>query len=129
MARILVVDDDEADRLIEEAILTQAGHEVIAFEGGADALRRQLDGDVDLVITDLEMPDVHGFELITILRGLRPSPPVVAVSGKGRLQLHFARELGAQVTVEKPVDRERLLKAVETALAGGDEVEEERRSG
>ena len=128
MARILVVDDVEADRLIEETILTRAGHEVIALEGGAEALRRQLDGDVDLVITDLDMPDVHGFELITILRELVPSPPVVAISGKGRLQLHFARELGAQVTVEKPVDRERLLEAVETALASV-EGEAERRSG
>ena len=117
MARILVVDDAEADRLLEETILTEAGHEVIALEGGEDAFRRQLEGGVDVVITDLQMPDVHGFELITIFRDLVPSPPVVAISGTGPLQLHLARQLGAVVTLEKPIDRERLLQAVETALA------------
>ena len=119
MARILVVDDVEADRVVEQAILESAGHEVIALEGGEDALRRQLEGGVDLVITDLQMPDVHGFELITILRDLVPSPPVVAVSGTGQVQLHMAKQFGATVTLEKPVDRDRLLQAVETALSAG----------
>lgn len=121
MARILVVDDAESDRLIEETILTNAGHEVIATSGGEQALRSQLEQGVDLVITDLKMPDVHGFELITIFQDLVPSPPVIAVSGTGQIQLHMARRLGAVTTLEKPIDEERLLNAVEEALAEGTE--------
>ncbi len=116
MARILVVDDAESDRLIEETILTNAGHEVISSAGGEQALRSHLEEGVDLVITDLQMPDVHGFELISIFQDLDPSPPVIAVSGTGQVQLHMARRLGAVTTLEKPVDEDRLLSAVEAAL-------------
>jgi DNA-binding NtrC family response regulator len=119
MARILVVDDAESDRLIEETILTNAGHEVVSTGGGEQALRSQLEEGVDLVITDLQMPDVHGFELISIFQDLVPSPPIIAVSGTGQVQLHMARRLGAVTTLEKPVDEERLLRAVEAALAEG----------
>lgn len=116
MARILIVDDEASDRLIEETILTEAGHEVLSAADGEDALRRYLDSGIDVVVTDLQMPDVHGFELISILRSMQPGPPVIAVSGKGDLQLHMARELGASVTLKKPVDPERLLRAVEAVL-------------
>lgn len=124
MARILVVDDAESDRLIEEAILTNAGHEVISSAGGEQALRSHLERGVDLVITDLKMPDVHGFELISIFQDLDPSPPVIAVSGTGRIQLHMARRLGAVTTLEKPIDEERLLKAVNAALSEQAEAED-----
>ena len=116
MARILIVDDEESDRLIEEAILTEAGHEVCCAAGGEQALRRYLESGIDLVITDLQMPDVHGFELISILRDLLPSPPVIAVSGTGEFQLHMASQLGASVTLTKPIDAGALLQAVENAL-------------
>jgi CheY-like chemotaxis protein len=119
VARILIVDDEESDRLLGEAILTRAGHEVVTSSGGEDALRRFLGEGVDVVITDLQMPDVHGFELITILRELLPQPPVIAVSGTGEFQLHMARELGAVATLTKPLQPETLLGAVDAALRSG----------
>lgn len=117
MARILIVDDEESDLLIEEAILTGAGYTVVSSSGGEQALRRHLEGGVDLIITDLQMPDVHGFELISIIRELLPSPPIIAVSGTGEFQLHMARQLGAAVTLKKPIDPTRLLQAVEETLS------------
>jgi CheY-like chemotaxis protein len=116
MARILLVDDSESDRLLHRTILSGAGYEVVSSEGGEEALRKQLEGGVDLVITDLQMPDVHGFELIAIFRDLHPSPPIIAVSGTGEVQLHMARQLGAVTTLTKPLDPPRLLEAVEQAL-------------
>ena len=65
---ILIVDDEEVDRLLMQAILARVGHQTEVAETGEDALRRFLRGGIDLVITDLHMPDVHGFELISILR-------------------------------------------------------------
>ena len=82
MARVLIVDDAESDRVLEETILTQAGHYVLSASNGEEAILRYLDSGVDIVITDLEMPHVHGFELIARLRDLRPCPPVIAVSGE-----------------------------------------------
>lgn len=115
MARILIVDDEETDRLLVEAILTRAGHETIVVEGGEEALRAYLDRDVDIVITDLKMPDVHGFELITIMREFRTPPVVIALSGTGPFQLHMAEALGAEWTLLKPVDPRMLLDAVHRA--------------
>ena len=117
MARILIVDDEESARMFEETIITDAGHDVCSSPGAEQALRQYLENDFDLVITDLQMPDLHGFELISILRDLIPSPPVIAVSGAGETQLLEARRLGAVATLAKPIDAARLLRAVDEVLA------------
>jgi len=116
VARILIVDDAESDRVLEESILLRAGHEVVSAANGEEAIARYLDSGVDVVITDLEMPHVHGFELISRLRDLRPCPPVIAVSGAGAFHLDVALELGAISTLAKPIDAVLLLQAVDAAL-------------
>ena len=117
MARILIVDDEESDRVLLQAILERAGHETFLAADGEEALRKyQLKG-IDVVITDLQMPEVHGFELITIIRDFSPPPAVIAVSGTGTFQLQMAEALGANSTIAKPVIPELLLDAVERALA------------
>jgi CheY-like chemotaxis protein len=119
MARILIVDDEEADRVLAAAILERAGHETFTAEGGEEALREFLKSGIDVVLTDLHMPDVHGFELITIMREFEPPPEVIAVSGTGPFQLHMAEALGAELTLQKPIDPESLLDAVARALSKG----------
>ena len=117
MARILIVDDEEMDRLLVRAVLARAGHDTVVVEGGEDALRRYLDSSIDIVVTDLRMPDVHGFELIAILRDFSPPPAVIALSGTGPFQLHMAEALGARWTLRKPLDPNLLLDAVRRAEA------------
>ena len=117
MARILIVDDEESDRLLLEAILERAGHETFFAENGEEALKRYQAEGIDLVITDLQMPEVHGFELITVLRDFSPPPAVIAVSGTGTFQLHMAEALGAKWTIAKPVQPDLVLEAVASALA------------
>lgn len=120
MARILIVDDQESDRLLIQSILARAGHDTIAVDDGEEALRVYLDEAIDVVITDLQMPDVHGFELISILAEFSPPPTVIAVSAKGPFQLHMAEALGAVLTLRKPLDPELLLDAVRRAMESGE---------
>jgi len=121
MARVMIVDDEEADRLLMQAVLARSGYETVVAVSGEDALRQYLEAEVDVVVTDLQMQDVHGFELITILRDFNPAPQVVAVSATGPFQLHMAEALGARWTLRKPLDPELLLDAVKRALAAGPE--------
>ena len=75
----------------------------------------------DLVITDINMPDMDGIELIRALRGREPPLPVVVMSGGGtfdkRLLLDSARMLGAVVALEKPFSLDELKRVVEDSLA------------
>jgi CheY-like chemotaxis protein len=128
MPRILIVDDEEADRLLVQAVLARAGYETVVAPSGEEAFRNFLEAGIDVVVTDLQMPDVHGFELITILREFDPPPAVIAVSGTGPIQLHIAEALGAEWTLQKPLDPELLVDAVERALAQR-KLDEERRTG
>lgn len=116
MARILIVDDEESDRLFAQAILERAGHETCFAADGDEALRQYQLKAIDVVVTDLQMPEVHGFELISVFRDFTPPPAVIAISGTGQFQLHMAEALGAKWTLTKPLDPELLLRYVDEAL-------------
>lgn len=118
MARVLIVDDTEVDLLLEQAILVRYGHETYTATDGEGALRTCAEQAIEVVVTDLHMPRVHGFELISVLRDLSPKPSIIAVSGTGSAQLEIAHELGAQFTLHKPVNPERLIAAVDQAVIG-----------
>ena len=118
MARILIVDDDKADRIVMGTILERAGHETFFAKDGEKALREYLGKAIDVVITDLHMPLMHGLELITVLRDLSPVPVIIAISGTGSDQLDMAQAVGADATLTKPVDPDELLNAVRRAITG-----------
>lgn len=119
MPRILLVDDDAAVRGTLRKFLENAGYETVeASDGGAGS--RMLDG-VDLVITDLLMPDVDGVDLLGMIRKQGRSIPVIAISGGGRVDprsyLDVAKALGAYATLAKPFDFQQMLTTVRNALA------------
>lgn len=116
MARILIVDDEESDRLIAQAILARAGHETFFAHDGDEALSQYSGSGIDLVLTDLQMPEVHGFELISVLRDFDDPPAIVAISSTGQFQLQMAEALGAKYTLNKPITPDLLLDAVNRAL-------------
>jgi CheY-like chemotaxis protein len=117
LARVLIVDDEEADRVVLRTILERGSHEVLEARDGDEALETYEGKHVDVVVTDLQMRNVHGLELITILRDFEPRPCIIAVSGTGEVQLDMAHALGATKTLTKPVVPEALLAAVEQVLA------------
>ncbi len=116
MARTLIVDDDELDRIVLSTILERAGHETFIAEDGEAALREYRGKAIEVVITYLQMPKVPYLELITLLRHFTPRPAIIAISGTGSDQLDMAQAVGADATLTKPVDPDELLDAIVKAV-------------
>ncbi len=116
MARILVVDDEELDRVLIRSILESEGHQLLFAADGEAAYKTCRDTDVDVVITDLAMPRVNGLRLIRELREAYFDMPIIAVSGWAADQLDLAQDYGADLTLFKPLDGERLQTAVRQSL-------------
>jgi two-component system chemotaxis response regulator CheY len=112
--RILVVDDDKEVLNFVSSVLKNAGYEVIEARDGDEALKFIRAGGIDLLITDLMMPETDGLELLTQLRSRR-TLKIIAMSGGGvtrQNNLKTARLLGAAYTLAKPFSGEDLLAAV-----------------
>jgi CheY-like chemotaxis protein len=78
---ILVAEDEEDIRAIIVSVLTKPGYELLEAADGAEALRLMAEATVDLLITDVAMPDMNGFELARQARALHPSITVIYMSG------------------------------------------------
>jgi CheY-like chemotaxis protein len=122
MARILVIDDEDLPRRAVVRMLTTAGHDVREADGGAAGLGVWHDGGADLVLTDVAMPDMTGFELIGSLRAEGAKVPIIAMSGSLIVSdlevVRHARSMGA-VLLGKPFSWGQLIAAVDSALAPG----------
>lgn len=97
MARILVVDDRKEAGAVCARLLSRSGHEADAVSTGNDALRKIRQRPPDLVLLDLAMPGMDGFEVLAALReGKIAAPPVVILSSQDDAQARQrAAELGA----------------------------------
>jgi YesN/AraC family two-component response regulator len=119
--RILIIDDDFHVRDMLERLLRRAGYDSQLAENGVEALKMHRENPVDLVITDIIMPEKEGLEIITEFRRDYPSVKLIAISGGGRIgpanYLKMAKLLGAERTFAKPVDTSQLLSAIEELLA------------
>jgi chemotaxis protein histidine kinase CheA/CheY-like chemotaxis protein len=124
--RVLLVDDSVSIRKFVGQMLERAGFEVLTATDGAEALRRLAESSVDVVITDLEMPRVSGYELIDDMRSrgaTRTLPVVVLTTRAGAKHVNLARRLGITHYVTKPVDEDAFVRLVDslTARASGRE--------
>jgi CheY-like chemotaxis protein len=122
MANILIVDDDEQYPVLLAKILRQNNYNVvIATSNGKEALRACELIKFDLIITDIYMPDMDGFELIMNLTNKGSKIPVIAISGGSRLYprestLSGAIALGAKAVLAKPFTNEQLFDAIDAAV-------------
>lgn len=105
MANILVIDDDERIRTLVRRTLEIDGHTVSVAADGAEALRL-FNNSVELVVSDVLMPRMGGFEMIDQIRQRSPSVPIVSMSAGGQIApddyLRLARRLGANRSLRKP---------------------------
>jgi len=115
--RILVVDDEPGVRHVVRSLLESAGYAVAEAAHGGDALAQVRAGGIDLVLTDLVMPEQEGIETIRALRLESPDMPIIAMSGAfGGGFLRIAGLIGANATIPKPLDPARLLGQVRAML-------------
>ncbi len=116
-AKVLVVEDDPAmrDLLVEE--LTDEGFDVLSAANGRAGVDMVLTHPVDLVITDLRMPDVDGFDLIRDVQATRQAPHIVMITAFGSIETAIkAVKLGAFDYITKPFEFEELILAADKAL-------------
>lgn len=115
------MDDEPAVRELLRIVLEREGHTVIEAGNGRKAMRALAGAAVDVVITDIIMPEQEGMETIGEIRRLRPEIKIIAMSGGGRrLTMDFlplATRLGADLTFEKPFKPASIVAAVAELLA------------
>jgi CheY-like chemotaxis protein len=125
MTRILVVDDDPMVCMAIEVFLQRHNFEVVVTDGGEAGLRALDRGGVDLMIVDIFMPHMRGFESIRIFHQRAPAIPLVAMSGYAFANLtapaldflRMALELGASRCLRKPFTPVALLAVISECLA------------
>lgn len=121
MATILIVDDNRTIRWSLSKLFRSSGYQVVEACDGREALTALVMNDVDMVLTDLYMPEVDGIELLIRLKDSKRAAPIIAMSGGGHLDttavLTLARDLGVSATIEKPFTADDLLELVDDVLA------------
>jgi CheY-like chemotaxis protein len=119
MATILVVDDSAVDRRFVGGILARDSRFQVEFaEDGSQALSRIRESRPDVIVTDLQMPNRNGLELVAAVRMHHPGVPIILMTGHGSEDLAVeALQRGAATYVPKPQLGERLLESVEEALS------------
>lgn len=117
MFQILVVDDNKNTRQLMRAVLEEENYKVFTAEDGQDALDLMENQHIDLVLLDIMMPNMDGYEFTKILREMKNDLPILMVSAK---QLPIDRKQGFIAGTDdymiKPVDEEEMLLRIKALL-------------
>ena len=124
---VLTIDDDQDSRTLLKGILNQAGAAVIEATSGEEALEVFETVRPDVVLTDLRMPEMDGYQLLERIRALEPDQgglvPVIAVTAFQRLEDYSeALEPGFDFFLVKPVNPDELIRATADVLGNMPEV-------
>jgi DNA-binding NtrC family response regulator len=117
-AVILVVDDDADMRDFLKEELEREGFAVEVAPGGRPGVERVKQGGIDLVVSDVKMPDLDGLDLLREIRAVEPSPYVITITAFGSIDTAIrAVKLGAYDYVTKPFEIDQLLLTIDKALS------------
>jgi DNA-binding NtrC family response regulator len=117
-ASVLVVEDDAAMREMLREALEEDGYAVEVAAGGRAGVERVKRGGVDLVVSDVKMPDLDGLDMLREIKAVTPSPYVITITAFGSIDTAIrAVKLGAFDYITKPFEVEQLLLSVEKALS------------
>lgn len=117
MNRILLVEDDERLKQLYQSVLERAGFLIFAVANGIEALKRLESTQVDMIITDIMMPAMDGYELLEALRSSRIETPVLIITAKADFEdKKKGFQLGTDDYMTKPVDVNEMVLRVEALL-------------
>lgn len=120
MAKILIIDDDEALRRMMTRVLAQAGHQIVEAAHGVEGIKKFRADEPEIVITDIVMPHRDGLETIREIRDAGSDVGIIAISGggigSGTLYLTISEDFGADAIVQKPFRPTELVAAVDRVL-------------
>ncbi|MBK8258100.1 MAG: hybrid sensor histidine kinase/response regulator [Polyangiaceae bacterium] len=121
MAKILHIEDDAANRLLVRKLLTSAGHEVIDAVDGLEGVRLAVADPPDLVLVDINIPGLDGFEVTLRLRGepKLTGVPIVAITAEGNRETSLA--VGCDGFLQKPIDARSFAMVIGKYLKGARE--------
>jgi two-component system chemotaxis response regulator CheY len=120
MAHVLVVDDSRAIRELARGVLEGAGHTVSVANDGVEAMQQVRNDQFDLVLSDVNMPNMDGMSFVFKLRRLenyREVPVIMVTTESADSKKERARTNGANGWLQKPFDPERLIAAVERLVS------------
>jgi signal transduction histidine kinase len=128
MARIVHIEDDPANRLLVRKLLTRAGHEILDAEDGISGVRLACSSNPDLVLVDLNIPGLDGFEVTLRLRGeaALKGVPIVAITAEGDRDTSLA--VGCDGFLQKPIDARTFASTISRYLGGEREAPPPQRS-
>lgn len=120
MARVLIVDDDPAQRFLFSTLLNRAGFQTVHAENGRNALEvLSTEPGIDVILTDLTMPFVDGDQLVDELQQFYPQIPVIIMSVRAKKDwLSRQQRVSGTPYLQKPFDRDQLVSAVRNAVSG-----------
>ena len=115
---ILIIDDEEIVRVLLRSVLKAVGYEVVVAANGRQGLELYRHRPMDLIITDIAMPELNGLDMILELTRQFLRAKVIAISGVEEEENVFdvAKLLGARRTIQKPFNMPQLLGAVRYKL-------------
>ena len=119
MPRILIIDDEREMRSLLREVFQSKGYKVVEAANSENGLKVFQSTPVDLVMTDILMPEKEGLSTIMELKKKNPELKIIAMSGgavKSANYLEFARKLGADKVLQKPFDLRSVLQAVKDLL-------------
>lgn len=126
--RILVVEDEESLLKLESILFTSKGYQVTGVRGGKEALASIAEQAPDLIVLDLMLPDMDGFEVCRHIKeneATRAIPVVMLTAKKSSRDLEHGKQVGADAYITKPFKSVKVLEVIEELL--GDRQEKEGR--
>lgn len=118
MTTVTVIDDDVHITEIVSEMLSDIGYSIKTFTSSTEGFKYVFEHKPDVLILDIFMPDIDGYEFIRKIRNIHPSLKVITISGgcdpfDKESTLTISRKLGATLALQKPFDYEELVSAIE----------------
>ncbi len=115
--KVLIIDDHPAIRLLFKEALEAEGYQTIEASGGQQGIDSYSRENPDIVITDIDMPEIDGHEVIREIRKADADAKIIAVTGAGLYHLPVAHELGADRVFEKPLRPAELIATIKELVS------------